>query len=522
MPGGGGGPTTSTVNQSSLPAYARPYYEALMERGAKESTTKYQPYKGDRLAGQSDATKTGLGMAGQYAQSGTPLLDQAAGIQQGVAGKAGQLANYQSGNITNAYTGPKQGNYVGSNYASQQLGFGQGGINPVTGQTVSAQQQGFGQNGVNQVGFGQGGYNQVGFGQNGLSQLGYGGDIEKVMSNNFNAQSAQQYMSPYMDAVTNKAQADALENAANAQSQRNLQAARSGSFGGSRAAVQNQMANNATQSNLTDIMVKGQQSAFENAQSQFNTDQSRALQAAIQNQNTGLSMGQNNQNAALSVGQQNQNSALQALLANQQAGLTMGGQNQDANLRAMLANQSTNLTSQQLNQATGLAMGQSNQNASLDAAKLNEQSKQYGYGASEQAWQQAGQMGLDAQKANEQFRQSGAALGLQGLDMQSKAGMNLNALQSSRDDAMLNRIKAQLGMGQTQEDYRQQSLDQSYNDFVNQRDSERQNLQFLSSLLQGVPVSANQDVTTQASQNNLQGVLGAAGGLQALYGLGGK
>lgn len=499
---GGGGPTTSTVNQSSLPAYARPYYEALMDRGAKESTQKYTPYKGDRLAAQSGATTAGLNMANQYAQSGTGMIDQAGNIQNNVANQAGQYAGYQSGNITNAYNGPQQGNYQGSNYASQQLGFGQGGINEVNGQNVTAQQQGFGQNGVNQVGFGQGGMNQIGYGQDGLQQVG---------SNNFNGAAAQQYMSPYMDAVVNKAQSDALENAAQAQATRNLQAARSGSFGGSRAAVQNQIANNATQSNMTDIMVKGQQSAFENAQQQFNTDQGRAMQAAIQNQNT-----------SLSVGQQNQNTALQSLLANQQAGLTMGGQNQDAALRASLANQSTNLTSQQLNQQAALAMGQSNQNAGLDAAKLNEQSRQYGYGASEQAWQQAGQMGLDAQKANEQFRQSGASLGLQGLDLQQKAGMNLNTLQASKDDAMLNRIKAQLGVGQTQEDYKQQRLDQRYNDFVNQRDSERQNLQFLSSLLQGVPVSANQDVTTSSSQNNLQGVLGATGGLQSLYALGGK
>lgn len=406
---GGGGSTTSTVTQSNLPAYARPYYEALMDRGLTESERPYEAYKGDRLAGMSGATQSGLNMAGQFANSGTGLLNQAAGINQNSAQKAQEMAGYQANAITNAYGGPAQGNYQGSNIQSQQLGFGTGGI-------------------------------------------------DKVNTGTFGQAEAQKYMSPYMSAVVEKAQADALQNAQEAQATRNLNAARTGSFGGSRAAVQNAIADKALQSNMSNIMVQGQQSAFENAQKQFNTEQSLGLQAQTQNQNTALNMGTNNQQAA------------------------------------------------------------------LDAAKANEQSRQYGYGATEQAYQTAAQLGLDAQKASEQFRQSGQELGLKGLDLANQSAKNLTDIQGQMDSAMLDRIKAQLGIGNTLEDYKQQSLDQSYNDFVNQRDAERQNLQFLSSLLQGVPVSANQDVqsSTGQNQNNLQGMLGAAGGLQALYSLGSK
>lgn len=406
---GGGGSTTSTVTQSNLPAYARPYYEALMDRGLTESERPYEAYKGDRLAGMSGATQTGLNMAGQFANSGTGLLNQAAGINQNTAQKAQEMAGYQTNAITNAYGGPAQGNYQGSNIQSQQLGFGTGGI-------------------------------------------------DKVNTGTFGQAEAQKYMSPYMSAVVEKAQADALQNAQEAQATRNLNAARTGSFGGSRAAVQNAIADKALQSNMSNIMVQGQQSAFENAQKQFNTEQSLGLQAQTQNQNTALNMGTNNQQAA------------------------------------------------------------------LDAAKANEQSRQYGYGATEQAYQTAAQLGLDAQKASEQFRQSGQELGMKGLDLANQSAKNLTDIQGQMDSAMLDRIKAQLGIGNTLEDYKQQQLDQSYNDFVNQRDAERQNLQFLSSLLQGVPVSANQDVqsSTGQNQNNLQGMLGAAGGLQALYSLGSK
>lgn len=203
----------------------------------------------------------------------------------------------------------------------------------------------------------------------------------------FGSQQAQQYMSPYMDAVVSRAQQDAVKNAQIEQQQRNLNAAKTGSFGGSRAAVANQMAAGQLQNNLSDIFVQGQQSAFENAQQQFNADQGRNLQA---------------------------------------------------------------------------------------------------------------------------------------LDLARTSGSQLGQMQSQLDSGTLQRAQAQLGVGQTLEDYQQQRLDQSYNDFVNQRDSEKQNLQFLSSLLQGVPVSANSDVSSSnsSSQNNIAGLLGSAGGLQALYALG--
>jgi hypothetical protein len=85
---------------------------------------------------------------------------------------------------------------------------------------------------------------------------------------------------------------------------------------------------------------------------------------------------------------------------------------------------------------------------------------------------------------------------------------------------LLDRIRSQLAVGQTGEDYRQQQLDVGYNDFVNQRDSNRQNLQFLSSILRGVPIAANSDVQTTTPTNPLAGIMGSATGLNALYNLG--
>lgn len=289
-----GGNTTSTVTQSNLPAYARPYFESMMDRTLSESERPYQPYGAQRLAGQSDTTATGMQMGQDFAASGTPNM----GVATDYATAAGQ-----------------------------------------TGTQVSP----------------------------------------------FNAAIRDYYMSPYQQSVTDKAKTDAAMNWMKEKQYRDANAVKAGAFGGTRAAVQEAISASELQNRLTGIDVQGAQSAFENAQAQFERDRAASLQ---------------------------------------------GGQ---------LANQS--------------------------------------------------------------------------------AGV-LGDLQSAQDQMAMDRIKMQLGIGQAQEDYQQQGLDMAYNDFVNQRDVERQNLQFLSSILRGVPISANQNVTSTEPANPLAGILGTLGGLQALQKLG--
>lgn len=360
----GGGEQTSTVYQSNLPEYAKPYYQSMMNRALGESERPYQAYKGQRLAGMSSQTQQGLDMTRNYAQSGLGSMQTA----QGLAGLGGQAAtnfiNQGAPNITNSYGGPAQGNYT-------------------------------------------------------AGQFGTG---------NFDAAARDQYMSPYMQAVTDRAKEDAVLNAMQEQQYRSSQAAAAGSFGGSRAAVQQQMATGDLMRNLSNIDVQGRQAAFENAQQQFERDR----------------------------------------------------------------------------QATMQAQG------------MGEQSRQFGYGATEDAYRAAAQLGLTAQEAQERFRQSGFELGHGALN---QSAQNLANLQGMSDEMMQARMKAMLGIGSTVEGYKQQQLDMAYNDFINQRDVERQNLQFLSSILRGVPISANQNVTQTTPTNPLAGLLGSFAGLNALYNL---
>jgi len=52
MGGGGGAPTEtkSTVTQTNLPEYVRPYFERLLQRTETESKRDYEPYQGQRIA----------------------------------------------------------------------------------------------------------------------------------------------------------------------------------------------------------------------------------------------------------------------------------------------------------------------------------------------------------------------------------------------------------------------------------------------------------------------------------------
>ena len=64
-------------------------------------------------------------------------------------------------------------------------------------------------------------------------------------------------------------------------------------------------------------------------------------------------------------------------------------------------------------------------------------------------------------------------------------------------------------MGVQQQGLAQSSLDQAYKDFINQRDYERQNLQFMSGIMHGVPVSAQSEVLSyEAAPNPVSQMLG--------------
>ena len=124
----------------------------------------------------------------------------------------------------------------------------------------------------------------------------------------FSSDIAKQYMSPYMQSVVDRQQAAAIKAAKEAQLGQNLAAARQGTYGGARQTLLQGQRESGLQSQLGDIQARGLQSAFENAQAQFERD--RAAQMGVGGQNL---------QAALGVQQLGAGQSLQAQLANQAA-----------------------------------------------------------------------------------------------------------------------------------------------------------------------------------------------------------
>lgn len=108
--------------------------------------------------------------------------------------------------------------------------------------------------------------------------------------------------------------------------------------------------------------------------------------------------------------------------------------------------------------------------------------------------------------AAEQYGLSGAGLGLQAAGAMGQLGAMRQGLTLQQAEA----LQRQGGMQQQQE---QRMLDTAYQDFLDQRDFEKQQTNYLSSILRGIPVQPQQVVSQYQNPNQLAqlGGLGIAG-----------
>lgn len=136
--------------------------------------------------------------------------------------------------------------------------------------------------------------------------------------------------------------------------------------------------------------------------------------------------------------------------------------------------------------------------------------------AANQALQFGGQNMMTAQQMAEQSRQFGNDAGLRGADLAARTGLSaasqLADLGTRGQQASMDRYNALAGYGAQQQAINQKDMDVGYENFVNARDYDRNNLQFLSGLLRGNPVSTRQETITPApSTASTLGGLGLAG-----------
>jgi len=446
--GGGGGQTTGTTYQTNIPEWLRAPTERMVARGETLSEQPYQPYTGERVAGFSPAQQAAFqqvyglqtpgefGAAAQGVSTGYGAAAGAAGLGNQYAGDAAARAgSFGVGDFTAANRGVNLAYGDAANAAARAGSFGVGDFNAANqGVGMSQQAAVLGALRANQYDSGQ-----------------------------FGTAEAQQYMSPYQQAVTDIAKREAAVEAQQANRMLAANAAKAGAFGGSRFGLEQAQVYRSGLQNLSDIQTKGSQAAFENAQAQFERD--RAARLAGENlalQGTGM--------------------AAQYGLAGAQ---TLAQQQQAREAQRMQAEQLAASTSQE---QARLAM---------QGAQTLAQQEQ----AREAQRMQAEQLAL-------QGNQLAANTALQGGQMQSAAALQgaglLSNLGTARQAADLQRIQALSTVGGQQQALAQQQLDAEYQQAMEQRDWEKNQLGFLSGLVRGAPFSTTQLQTSPGASTTSQ------------------
>jgi hypothetical protein len=411
-------PTATEQTTTTIPGYAKPYAQQLLGSvfGGQDPTTGqfipglvgqgYQPYGKQRTAGFSPLQQQAMeGIAGMQV---SPELREAAGLAS--------LAGRQSGQLGMSYQ-PMQYQPTNVSYMGTQ----------------APQLQQY--------------------------QM---GPAERVGADRFGSQAMQDYMSPYMSGVVAQQKRGAMQDYARQMPGLRASAARSGALGGTREALMRSEAQRNLQGQLQGIEATGLQNAFQQAQQQFGADRAAQMQAALANQQAGLTTGQQN---------------LAALLGVQQLGAQTG------------------LQSQQLNQAAQL-----------------------------QAQQQALGQNQTAQQLMEQSRQFGANFGLQGLQQQLAAAGALGGLGMQGYQQRMGIGQAQLGAGAQGQAMEQELLNQQYQDFINQQQFPYKQAEFGMGILRGIPATGQVSTLYQQSPSMFNSILGAGMmGMGSLFGgLGGS
>jgi hypothetical protein len=541
------------AGQQNLQAGAAATGEAAdLMRGADTRGQFGAAQEAYNLAAQPAAA---MGSLANVAGSGMGLLGQGAqGMQeaQQMSAQAAQQPGFQQG-IGSLMQGAQQGAAAAGSLGSGPMAQAAGNI---SGQQMSAPSMQSA---------------QTGFSPNLQSfQM---DPAQQVQAQSFGqAGTAESMMSPYMDAVVKAQQREASRQADIAGTQRSAQAVRAGAFGGSRQAIESAEAQRNLATQMGDIQASGLQSAFQQAQGQFNTEQQANHAAQQANQQAGLTVGQQNlasQQSTQQLGTQtglqtslaNLSNEQQAAVQNQAAQLQASGMNAQQAMQAAMANQGVQQQTNLANQAMQGQYGLQGAQMGMQAAGLTQnvgqaqigaagQQGQLGMQAAGQYGQLAGQQaGLAGQYANIAGQQAGI-LGQQSqLQQQLGQGIgNLAGQQFGIGQQMaqgIGSLGGQLGnlgvqqaaLGQTAQGLGQQDVNFQYNlgsqvqrQTQAELDAQRatslqtalqptQQLAFLSDIYKGAP-STQMSATTQnqAAPSPFQQIAGLGAGALATAG----
>jgi hypothetical protein len=480
MASGSGAPTQQqvTTTTSNLPEYARPYFENIMNRAQAQSYQQYTPYNAPRVAGytpaQEQIQRNVLGMTApnQFAtgsalayQAGLGALQQQYNPSEFTAQQVGMpnLQQFQMGPAMGVgaqqYEAPMM-ETAQTQFNPTLASFQMGPLQQVSAQGVSAPGMQAAQTGYRPdlQAFQMGGAREVSaqqvsaptmqaaqtsFGQQPLEQF------RMAAPEMFTSEQAQQYMSPYLRNVLDVQKREAITDARKAQLAQDLGAARQGTYGGSRQLLAAMERERNLGQQLGDVEARGLQAAYESAQAQFERDRAAGLttgqqnlQAALQQQQLGVSTG-------LQAAMANLSNEQQARVNNQAMQFQAQGMNAEQAMRAALANQGVDVTRAQQNLAAQLGVQELGAQQGLQTAMANLTNEQQAR-VNNQAMQFQAQ-GMNAENALR------AALANQGVDVtraqanqQAALGVQQLGTQTGLQAALANLSSAQQANVQNQ------------------------------------------------------------------------
>ena len=451
-------PTQTNITQTSIPCYAKSYVQCMLGAAAAYTCTTnnpYMQYTGNTVAQFSPLQKQAINNA-QGMQTAPQL--QCASAMAGTAGLAALNAGYTYNPYTSQQINAPTAQAASMNAA--QLGA----ANTMCAASMQAAKLGAAPTNT-----------AASF--SGPSNI----SANTVSTGNFLGQNtACSYMNPYLQASLDP-QLQQMRQAQQIQHQQNQAAATGmGAFGGSRCAVLQGAQNQADQLSQQNLIGNAYNQAYKCAQQMFTTCQARALQAQQSNQSANLTAGQANQQMGYNTALQNAQLAQQSGLANQamqgQYGLAQAGYCQAANQYNAGLSQQTALANQQ----ASLTAQQSNQNANQSAANLNAQQGQFG-----------------------------ANLGLQGLSQANAAAQNLANIGNTQYNQNMGINNQLTSLGGMQQQQCQNMLNAKVQCAVNAQNYQGNQINFMSNILRGLPMSNTTSNLYSAPPSVLSQVAGA-------------
>jgi hypothetical protein len=250
------------------------------------------------------------------------------------------------------------------------------------------------------------------------------------INNQFDQNALNSYMNPYLSTILNPQLAEARRNASIDQMRNNAQLIKSGAFGGSGQALVNAESQRNLGTKLADITGKGYSDAYTQSLAQYNTDQNRLLDALREKERSG------------------------------QYGYTKDAERLAADRTAL-----------------------------FDSLKATESSNQYGYNKDAERLTNDRTALLASLKADEDSRQFGARQGLDYLKLAGDMAQNQGVFGNQQQQLGLSANRQEADLGAVQRGIVQEGLTSDYNQFKEQRDYPKTQLDYINNLISKYPMT---------------------------------